>query len=499
MRRLMRRDPRRRGTLARPAPRRPFVGAFVLGGLASLAAVSGSTAQEAILYVTETQGDRVSAYRLGAGGRPAEEPFQRIDTGAESNPRRVAAHPDGCALYVATANRVEAFQIAANGRLSRFASDADTLGRMALLKPGNDQFLAVHPDGHSLYAALAARDQIHHYRLNPDGSLRRASTSPTDGSDPVEKDPPIASCVQGVTDVRYQGLAVTATHLYAAAHAPLQVEIFPLSADGSLQSVEERPPKNPDDDFVPETPQVFTECVRTRATFAPAFSRPFGYPKTLALNQPARDTLFATDRFRGRIYGCPIAPDGGLPDCPKKDKDDGNNLDRRLLKSKQSAVYEEMAVSEDGVLFATVFRAGRVRAFEQIPEEGKLKRKKKRTSDVFSTPVGLAPDGSILYVAQGELNRIDAFPVNATGFADTTPAWSTARRDGSFPNGVIVVRRSLDPAACTSPAATSTTLATTTTTTTTTTAPSTVTTTSVTSTTAPSTTTLTTSTTTTTL
>jgi hypothetical protein len=69
----------------------------------------------------------------------------------------------------------------------------------------------------------------------------------------------------------------------------------------------------------------------------------------------------------------------------------------------------------------------------------------------------MTTDGRIMYVAQGELDRIDAFAINDEGFADEDPRWSTDKIDGSFPNGVIVVRPNPDPLACAAGSTTTTT------------------------------------------
>ena len=427
--------------------------------LALLLRAGHGTAQDAVLYVTEARLGRVAAYRIGANGHVHETPFQHIDTGPDTNPRRLAVHPNACALYVATGNNIEVFQIASDGHLSRFTHDEDTLASMRDIKPANYQFLAVHPAGLALYASLTALDQIREYALNPDGSLRRAFTT---SEPPVEKDPPVASCVQGVQQVRYQGLIATETSLYAAGHAPPQIEIFPLDAAGAIESVPLRPPANPDDDDILQVPQVYSDCKRNRPTFAHRFStarnkKKFLNPKTLLLD-PVAGIIYAADRFLGRIFGCFIAADGGLPDCPGHDKDVTNNTGLLPMQSKVSAAYEQMVLSEDWILFASVFPNGRVRAFRPVPAQGKIKRRKAKSNDVFATPVGLAVKGQILYVAQGELDRIDQFAIDSDGFKNEDPLWETDKIKQSFPNGVIVVTPNQDPAAC---AATSTTTSTT--------------------------------------
>jgi 6-phosphogluconolactonase (cycloisomerase 2 family) len=411
-------------------------------------------APAAILYSTQSRLDRVAAYQMRSDGRPAAAPFQQFNLGSEANPRRLALHPRGCALYVAGAKQLAVLKILPDGRLERFADDTDTMAR--LRSPSNFQYIALHPNGSVLYTSLPAIDQIQQYFLNDDGSLQRLAEDP-------EKDPPIASCVQGVGGASFKGLGASATHLYASAHAPPSIEIFSLDASGRIESLIERPDKDDDDEDA--EPEVFTECQRKRPTFAEASSGQLSNPKALILNG-ARDTVYFSDIFRLRIFACPIDPDDGtLPDCPNDDDDDSNDLDEPVLKTKQSTVYEQLALSDAGVLFASVFREGRIRAFLPNPDKGRLERRKRKVSDIFSTPGGLEVLGDLLYAAQGEGDRVAVFPVDAEGFANTTPKWQTDKIKKSFPNDVVLLPLPVDPSACgastTSPPTTTTTSSTT--------------------------------------
>ncbi len=410
----------------------------------------------AILYATQSRLDSVAAYRVRGDGRPETAPFFEIDLGSGSNPRRLELHPDGCALYVATANRLEVLRILSDGRLERFDDDADTMRRMRFVKPANFQYIALHPSARALYTSLTAVDQIQQYFLNDDGSLQRLPEDP-------EKDPPIVSCVQSVQNMRHQGLGVTGTHLYASAHAPARIDIFSLDASDRVQSQIERPDGN--DDTEEPAPEVFTTCDPERPTFAEAFSGGLLDPKALILNA-ARDTVYVADLFRLRIYACPIAPDGTLPDCPQGKEGSPDDCPSRVLKTKQGSFYEQLALSDAGVLFASVFREGRLRAFTPDCEDkkGRLKRHKRHPFDLFTSPGGLEVGGDLLYVAQGDSDRIAVFPIDESGFVLTAPKWQTEKIEQSFPNDVELLSLPVDPSGCAVPTTSATSSTTTSTT-----------------------------------
>ena len=99
------------------------------------------------------------------------------------------------------------------------------------------------------------------------------------------------------------------------------------------------------------------------------------------------------------------------------------------------------------VLFTGVFTAGNVRAFvlEDKAKKVILKRRKRHPSEVFSSPVGLDSHRDKLYVAQGDLDRIEVFRIEkkkgtgCRGFCSQKPLERSDKEGGSFPNDVVVV------------------------------------------------------------
>ena len=176
--------------------------------------------------------------------------------------------------------------------------------------------------------------------------------------------------------------------------------------------------------------------------FPETSSGSLGRPKALLLDHDTR-TLYITEVIGNCIIGCPIdQEDGSLPDCPNRKFRQG------ISRTNSGAEYEQITLSADRVLFASVFVNGELRAFD-LKSGGLLPRKpkKRHPSSIFSTPVGVATCGDGLYVAQGDLNRIDHFRIDEEGFSSVLPSSHTAEIEGSFPNDVAVVP--LDGAGCT--------------------------------------------------
>jgi hypothetical protein len=248
-------------------------------------------AQKAFVYVTEARQGGVAAYRI-TDGCIERTPFQRISTGSNSNPRRIVAQPDGRAIYVSTKRRIEAFKVKKNGRLKRFPKDLarDQLSRMRAGKKGNYLFLALHPNELDLYVAAAALDQIQHFRLNPNGSLRPAPT----GS---KKNTPLQpSCVQGTSN-RWDGLAVSDDWLYAS--APFDPEAFQ-----AIERIDQfRLPSVCFDDAARETQKycLLNEC-------------PDAGPDCTCRANSECDPLASDDT--GRVARCVSRPCTADTDCP---------------------------------------------------------------------------------------------------------------------------------------------------------------------------------------
>ena len=95
---------------------------------------------------------------------------------------------------------------------------------------------------------------------------------------------------------------------------------------------------------------------------------------------------------------------------------------------------------QDGTLLASQFLLGRIDAF-QLKSDGSLPRQPTRTTtaDVRGSPVGLAVRGNVLYVAAGELDRVQAFHLGRTNaLPDPTAFSETDEQTDSFPNALAV-------------------------------------------------------------
>ena len=188
----------------------------------------------AVLYSTQSREDTVAVYVVREDGQLASNPFQRVSVG--TNPRRLLATTR--ALYVASKERIEALKIdPETGCLSWFRSSpsVETSCPRFLERPSNDeedivrpekvdgggfQYLAVDPAERYLYVASTKKDRILGYPIAADGSI----------------DAPV-SCVQGKRNIRYQGLAASATTLYATASRQGRIHLFPLRvSDGAIQA-----------------------------------------------------------------------------------------------------------------------------------------------------------------------------------------------------------------------------------------------------------------------
>src|SRR5438874_3848327 len=115
-----------------------------------------------ILYATAASQQRIDGFCLGADGALAASPSVQVGTQGRL-PRRVLVGKDVLGkpvLYVAEADRIEAFKIGDHGGLS-------SLGDTRAVR--NPQDLALSPDGKTLY--VTHQGFLEAYTLNADGGL----------------------------------------------------------------------------------------------------------------------------------------------------------------------------------------------------------------------------------------------------------------------------------------------------------------------------------------
>ncbi len=404
----------------------------------------------------------LAVYRLGSSGRFVSAtgdqagalPEAIIPTG--DNPRRVIAHPnDPTLLYVATLKSVQVFRLAAGGGsecLDQTTEDKvvapdldDDLEPVDLLIDPNFGTNGV------LYIAGEEGHRVDAYDIALDGTL---------------PDLP-SSCIVGSTAEEFTALAVVDDTLFATGSRE-RIEVY-QRVNGQFPDVQVTPtataepdPNEPTPMQTPmptptstdptplATPSPAPTCIDALRITSPLSSLGAGRVtdiEFLAAEKPNEETvgsLVVAEEFTGRLTSFPIDPNGEL------DGDDDGQTDR-------TGFYQRLLrIDRVGTtfLYTTAFQEGETDVFRLgDPDDGEDRlpdRPLSRTrSDPFSLPVGLAIDGStgsIMYVAQEGLQRIDGFRIRPDGGTDNEPVTSTAPAraiDGRaldlFPNDVVIV------------------------------------------------------------
>lgn len=482
------------------------------------------TGKSAILYATLAQSNEIHAYRIDCQGR-IQNLVDRFQYSSETNPRRLIPSAAGDVLYVAGRRRVDAFGIDDSGKLTVKTP------RPAFIEEdgqgANFQYIALDPLERYLYASAKNLDRILGYPIDPtDGSL-------------LEWD----SCVQGGNASLYQGIVATETALYVSSHFSSsasfngRIEIFPLKpttdADGRagaiLAAEADTPTADPDDKDDATLPpgnsrlyegvdtnddgnvdayervacdeggadlaqlKVFPDC--TERAFAWRRSGGIVNPRALFLRDRPADPnrlLYIIDfGIENRVLSCKIDEEDCLPGCKtqpktkcKKAKEDRPEEPAENCttadRTRSGGRFEQLELSVDDVLYASIFVSGGMRAFG-LKDDGLVKKKplKVKPNDVLSAPLQVRSfhlcrgEGTpcstheecqeecmgVLYVPQGDLDRIDAFRINSIepasgsekkkfkpGFQRPTDPFSTVAVDDddsnravAFPNAVAVV------------------------------------------------------------
>jgi len=402
----------------------------------------------------------LAIYPLGANGRFVSAtgdqagalPEAIIPTG--DNPRRVIAHPnDPSLLYVATLKRVQVFRLAAGGG----STCIDQTTEDKVVAPSLDDDLEpvdllIDPNFGTngvLYIAGEQGHRVDAYDIALDGTIPALPSS----------------CIVGSTAEEFSALAVVNDTLFATGSRE-RIEVydrvngqFPdvqVTATATVTPEEGAPTPSPTATPIPTgpipvaTPSPAPTCIDALRITGPRSSLGAGRVSDiefLAAEKPDDETvgsLVVAEEFTGRLISFPIDPNGQL------DGDDDGQTDR-------TGFYQRiLRLDRDGTtfLYASAFQEGETDVFELGPEDVDQERLPDRPlsrtrSDPFSLPVGLAIDGttgSILYVAQEGLGRIDGFRIRADGGTEEVPATSTARARGIdgrtlelFPNDVVIV------------------------------------------------------------
>jgi hypothetical protein len=387
----------------------------------------------------------LAVYRLGTSGLLVGNtaigavPEQEIAT--DDNPRRVVVHPtDPTLLYVATRERIQVIRLRSGGGsacIGETSSDQEVVPDADDLDPVD---LTIDPSfGNGiLYVAGRGANRVDAYPIGDDGRLPQLPTS----------------CIVGGSNSEFSTLAPMGENFFAAAGS-VRIEVH-ARVDGQFLAEPDpnatvTPSPLPTTTPTPEpgatpgptvpSPQRST-CVDARLVSTP-LSTIGGALITNMFFEPSASVpigqLFLAEEVSQRIFTFPVNADGVISE-------------NDTSSTKRAGVYQRMLrvdSSPTSVLYASVFNDGRVDAFRL--ENGLLPdRSFSRTAeDPKTLPVALALDGvagRMLYVAEGGLDRIDGFRIQADGGLPDEPATSTAPRVddagndfSTFPDDIVIV------------------------------------------------------------
>lgn len=216
-----------------------------------------------VMYVSEGQGNRVAAYRLGTDGLPPAEPFSTIPL---INPRRLLLVDD--VLYVCLIDNVVSIEIEPDGSLPDLPTSITPpiagIDAIDMVKVGD-----------VLYVALEGLRVVAAYPLQ-NGQLTSESLS-----------------FSGTNLSDYRSIANRGPFIYAAAASSQRVDTYIINENGSL-----------DDEPIPQVPQTLV-----------------GLPQDMVI---VDDNLYIVDGNRRRIYQYQFLNTGLLPEDPlteTKDED----------------------------------------------------------------------------------------------------------------------------------------------------------------------------------
>jgi len=407
----------------------------VIDGLFVALLVAEPALAGSILYATAASQQRIDGFCLGADGALAASPSVQVGTQGRL-PRRVLVGKDALGepvLYVAEADRIEAFKIGVHGGLRPFVSPSAT-------EPVNNldpQDLALSPDGKTLY--VTHQGFLEAFALNADGSLPKRFTS----------------CVQGESTNTFLDAQATSGLLYVSADdIPGRIAIYRLNPDGSL----------------PQTGCRLNNTDASKVKTPDSERKRLQRPKAFLV---VGDFVYVEERALRRLTAFRLQPDGTFCD---RGKDANGNVvaescgdiayflptpacaRRQAKKQRQQCAasttgrilqYEGLVLHPGGdTLLGTEFFKGRVDAYRLKPEPRlagaprvRLPKGPTRFSEAnpVMTPVRLTATEKAVYVAGGELDRVIAFRLRADGvLADATPFSRTDEQTDSFPNDVAV-------------------------------------------------------------
>lgn len=465
------------------------------------AAFAGPAAAQHFLYATAASDARVDAFRVSeATGLPlGDPPVEQQATGGE-RPRRLLVNPSRCVLYVAETDRVEVYKIRKNARLERIGSTKRTLEMqahdIALAPDGNTLYVPIRRQNTIATYPLDAEgkpsfDPVQEGNI-PAGQPTSCIWGDAKSSweDIVVTNGKLYATATNRVDV--YGIDATG-QLIGAARIPKDLnddgvitpderDVYPAktanspAGDGVIDQHDrdlwECPPYSVTPD--PDAPK---NCVdpdlkpRPKAKDLPSKSCPFTFRgringatglvvsgKTLVVVERfIKDLLGFTLQDDGNFQPIPpgaqpISPDPPGPDLtqiPTKKEKKADRRTRNKNRTEEIARYVGLtyytpAGEKQPIVYAAGY-AGRVDAF-RLSADGILPKMQTSATpkNVVSTPtrtfVGDLGGNPTLYVAAGELDRVEAFKLFDQGALDDhAEPVMTIEQPGSFPNDVVLV------------------------------------------------------------
>jgi hypothetical protein len=370
----------------------------------------------------------LALYRLGANGlfladaaNPGIAAAPETTIGTADNPRRVLVSPtDPTIVYVATNERLQVFRLAPGGGSHCIAQTRSEREADPSVKNDLDPVdFALDPTiGNGiLYVAGRGSNRIDAYPIAADGTI---------------PDVP-ASCIIGATRAEYTALSLL-SHDFVAASGRERIEIFrrveglfPPPTPAPSATATPVPKSNCFGGQLVSIPVSFLGAsIVTDTLFTPSSSAPIG-------------ALFVSEEVSRRLFTFNV--DAG-----------GTIAGKETSSTKRDGFYQNMLrrdVGSQSLLYASVFQEGRVAVFQLanglLPEFAFNKTEK----DPKTTPVGLAidgPAGTILYVAEAGVGRLDGFRIQPDGSLSRVPDTSTEpvttsddRPIDSFPSDIAII------------------------------------------------------------
>ena len=361
----------------------------------------------------------LSVYRLGVGGLLLDDPRKpgtpddpEQTLGTADNPRRVIVHPnDASLIYVATNERIQVFRLAMDTTHCIGQTKSEHELNPSATEDLDPVDLAIDPTiGNGvLYVAARGANRIDAYTIADDGTIPDAPSS----------------CVVASSAAQFSAV-IPLSNDFLVAGGQDTIDVY-RRTDGQF------PPPSPALSAIPApSPSPGLACVGAVYTtqpvssigsalvtdmfFAPSAAAPLGQ-------------LFVGEEASRQMFTFPIDAAGVIADTASS-------------QTAHSVLYQRMLRHERGAgsfLYASVFDRGRVDAFRLengLLPDGAFSR---TAEDPFTLPVALAIDGaagSVLYVAEGGVGRVDGFRIADDGSLGSLPTTST--RPILSPDGAVL-------------------------------------------------------------